>query len=180
MSHTPHLIVVDVETSGLDPLTHDVLEVAAIDLTAGDELHFVPTPTRPEWQTNAEPEALRINRYYERGVYNDQVDTATTGKRWKTLADMLDGNILAGANPQFDAAFVDAALRHWGIEPTRRHQLRDLATYASGILRLDPAEPISSAAIFAKLGIVNRDPHSARGDATATAAAFSALRQQAS
>lgn len=177
---TPHLIVVDVETSGLDPLTHDVLEVAAIDLNTGDELHFVPTPTRNEWQTEASPEAMQVNRYYERGVYKDQVDTATTGERWAALAEMLDGNILAGANPWFDAAFVDAAMRHWGITPGRRYQLRDLATYASGILRLDPANPTSSATVLDKLGITNRAPHSARGDATAAAAAFSALRQQAS
>lgn len=177
---TPHLIVVDVETSGLDPITHDVLEVAAINLFTGDELRFVPTPTRPDWPANAAPEALQVNRYYERGVYKDQVDTETTGKRWKTLADMLDGNILAGANPWFDAAFVDTALHHWGIEPTRRYQLRDLATYASGILRLDPSAPTSSATVFDKLGIINREPHSAYGDATATAAAFAALHQQAS
>ena len=143
MSHLPHLIVVDVETSGLDPLTHDVLEVAAIDLATGEELHFAPTPTRPDWLTAADPEALQVNRYYERGIYAHQVDVETTGRRWATVAKMLEGNILAGANPWFDAAFVDAALRHWGITPARRHQLRDLATYASGILRLDPAKPAS-------------------------------------
>lgn len=177
---TPHLIVVDVETSGLNPDTHDVLEVAAIDLTTSEELHFVPTPTRPDWQTVASPEAMQVNRYYERGVFKDQVDDDTTRKRWIALAGMLDGNIIAGANPQFDAAFVDAALRHWKIKPTRRHQLRDLATYASGILRIDPAEPTSSATVLDELGIINRSPHSALGDATAAAAAFSALRQQAS
>lgn len=180
MSHLPHLVVVDVETSGLDPLTHDVLEVSAIDLATDEELHFVPTPTRSEWILSAEPEALQINRYYERGIYKEEVDSETTGKRWKTLADMLDGNIVAGANPWFDAAFIDAALKYWGIEPARRYQLRDLATYAAGILRLDPAEPISSTTVFDKLDIVNLDPHSASGDATATAAAFHALRKIAS
>lgn len=180
-SSTPHLIVVDVETSGLDPTCHDVLEVAAIDLATGEDLTFVPTPVRGSWLEEADPDALRINRYFERAVYRDRVDVDTTRDRWRLLADILDGNIIAGANPQFDASFVDAAMRHWGIECRRRHQLRDLATYAAGVLGIDPAELVSSASIFESLGVVNDSPHSAWGDAAATADAFRTLldRQRA-
>lgn len=177
-SSTPHLIVVDVETSGLDPTRHDVLEVAAIDLVTGEDLTFVPTPVSGSWLEEADPDALRINRYFERAVYRDRVDVDTTRDRWRLLAKMLDGNIIAGANPQFDASFVDAAMQHWEIKCRRRHQLRDLATYAAGVLGTDPAEPLSSASILESLGVVNNSPHSAWGDTAATADAFRTLRER--
>jgi DNA polymerase-3 subunit epsilon len=175
-STLPHLIVVDVETSGLSPIKHDVLEVAAIDLTTGEELHFVPSPIFPEWLKAADPGAMKVNRYFERGVYADQVDLETTRKRWGTLGTMLDGNILAGVNPAFDARFVDAAMKYHEVECRRRYQLRDLATYAAGVLGHDPAEPTSSSEIFTALEVANEEAHSALGDARATAQAFNILR----
>lgn len=185
MSTLPRLIVVDVETSGLDVAAHDVLEVAAIDLATGDELYFVPNPINVEWLPAADPDALRINRYFERRVYADQLDVTTTRDRWRALAKMLDGNILAGVNPDFDARFIEAAFStHSALAPTpftgrRNHRMRDLATYAAGVLGTDPAEPASSSDIFTSLGIVNDEPHSARGDARATAEAFRRLQATA-
>lgn len=175
----PHLIVVDVETSGLDPHTHDVLEVAAIDLLTGDELYFVPFPTNTNWRNRASAEALGINRYFERGIWADECDTVTTRERWTTLDAMLAGNIIAGANPWFDATFIDAAMRHHQLTPQRKHQLRDLATYAHGVLGTAPAFPLRAGEIFATLGIANPDAHSALGDARATAEAFTKLRAMA-
>lgn len=175
-STLPHLIVVDVETSGLDPDSHDVLEVAAVDLATGEELHFVPTPTSSIWRDQSSAPALRVNRYFERGVFEHQVDEETTRKRWESLATMLDGNILAGVNPAFDAKFVDKAMEFHTVECRRRYQLRDLATYAAGVLRTDPAEPTSSSEVFAALGVTNQEAHSALGDARATAEAFNKLR----
>ncbi|WP_010540397.1 exonuclease domain-containing protein [Dietzia alimentaria] len=173
---TPHLIVVDVETSGLDPNMHDVLEVAAIDLTTGAEHYFVPTPTSLGWRTLASGPAMRVNRYFERAVYDNTLDERDTIKAWEELATMLDGNILAGVNPWFDAAFVDAALAHHRIECRRSHRLRDLATYAAGVLGTDPSEPASAADIFAILDVTNEEAHSALGDTRATARAFQLLR----
>lgn len=182
---TPHLIVVDVETSGLDVTQHDVLEVAAIDLTNGEELHFAPLPINGDWLPKADPDALRINRYFERRVYADQLGYSTTVDRWRALATMLDGNILAGVNPDFDARFIEAAFGHWQSVSEesrwsrRRHQMRDLATYAAGVLGTDPAAPTRSADIFASLGIRNEEEHSAYGDAAATAEAFRRLQATA-
>lgn len=176
--HQPRLIVVDVETSGLDPDAHDILEVAAIDLDTGAELHFVPTPTRRSWRTRASDPAMRVNRYYERAVYERTLDPAATRTAWEELATMLDGNIIGGANPWFDAAFVDRALGFHSVECRRSHRLRDLATYAAGVLRIDISEPSSAADIFDMLGISNEEAHSALGDARATAMAFRALSRK--
>jgi DNA polymerase-3 subunit epsilon len=181
-NHLPHLVVVDVETSGLNPHRHSVLEVAAIDLTTNEELIFVPDPAvpplhgSPRWQAIAQDKALAVNRYYERKVWEQTATPAATEDAWNALAAMLDGNLIAGANPEFDAQFVDAAMHHWGIEPKRRHQTRDLVTYAAGALGFDPAIPLGSGDLIARLGITNTMPHSAEGDARAAAEAFQMIR----
>ncbi|MGN0100733.1 MAG: exonuclease domain-containing protein [Dietzia sp.] len=185
----PHLVVVDVETSGLDPRRHSVLEVAALDLTTHEELIFVPSPVVPDddrwwrwfarrrrWQDLASPEAMKVNRYHERRVSDLQLDVPRTTGAWTALNAMLAGNLIAGANPEFDAKFVDTTMRQWGIEPRRRRQTRDLVTYAAGALDFDPAIPMRSGDLIDRLGITNVLPHSAEGDARAAAEAFQMIR----
>lgn len=167
------LVVVDIETSGLDPARHVVLEVCAINLRTGRELAFTPEP-QLDWIKRAAPEAFSINRYFERRVYRSQLDAKTTRARWRELAEMLDGAIVCGANPWFDTAFLDPIL--WpDTEPRRDYHLRDLTTLAVGILDLDPAVPWSQRSILEQLEITNHKPHSATGDARACAEAFRAL-----
>lgn len=176
MTATPparDLVVVDIETSGLDPHRHTVLEVCAINLRTNDELHFVPEP-KLDWKISASNEAMAINRYFERHVYRDQLDTETSAKRWEELADMLDGAIVCGAAPWFDVSFLDPLL--WpDTKPRRDHHLRDLGTYAAGVLAVDPAVSWSQSRVLELLNITNTGPHSARGDARACAEAFLAL-----
>lgn len=177
----PHLVVVDVETSGLNPRQHSVLEVAAIDLTTHEELIFVPIPVvpplpgSPAWESVASAEALTVNRYYERRLWEQRATALATVDAWDGLNEMLDGNLIAGANPEFDASFLDATMHHLGIEPKRRHQTRDLVTYAAGRLGFDPAIPMRSGELIDHLGITNAMPHSAEGDARAAAEAFQML-----
>lgn len=168
----PHLVVVDVETSGTDPSRHCVLEVAAIDLTTHEELRFVPRPPAG-WMENAELEALAVNRYMERRLWELEIEANEPA--WKALAQMLDGNMIAGANPGFDGTFLRTEMKANGLEPTWSYRTRDLATYAAGVLGLDPAEPHTASGILRLLDIDNTLPHTAYGDALAEATAFHAL-----
>lgn len=174
-SIVPHLVVVDVETSGLDPDTHIVLEVAAIDLHTHEELVFVPHLPDSSWRGRATAEALEVNRYDERRLSEDTAGPLATVDAWSGLNEMLEGNLIAGANPEFDAKFVDKALYNLGIKPLRRHQTRDLVTYAAGVLGIDPAIAMRSGELITMLGITNELPHSAQGDARAAAEAFRLL-----
>lgn len=101
-----HLIVVDTETTGLDPNVHVPVEVAAINVTTGEELRFVPYVSRDQLGA-ADPRAMQINRYYERGLFAQACPFRET-KDWDSLWAMLRGNTLAGANPRFDAAMLVA------------------------------------------------------------------------
>ena len=188
------LIVVDVETTGLDVDKHWVLEVAAINVLTGDELYFVPALPVGALDT-ADGKALKINGYFEReGFQHRREADASEGCRNK-LWDWLDGNTLAGSNPTFDAAMLN---RHqeWnaatsspvplrGERPTGRrlspwhHRLADLSAYAAGALGIRATALPGLDVVCRSLKVENADPHSALGDARATADCFRKLANMA-
>lgn len=163
------LVVVDVETTGLSA-TAWPLEVAAINVTTGEEFQFVPFVTDSALG-NADRKALQINRYYERGVWADMLpDVAANKEKYDHLRNMLAGNTFAGSNPTFDANIIGRFTSEvW------HHRLADLSAYAAGRLGIDPTELPGLAAVCERLGITNYGEHSAFFDAQATADCFKAL-----
>lgn len=178
------LIVVDVETTGLDPDYHLPIEVAAINMRTGEELYFVPLIS-PKALGQASGEALQINRYYERGVYKAMVPSGTeTANYYDRLWQMLEGNTFGGSNPRFDARILcrgaaipigDPDMNNRPREEVWHHRLADVASYAAGTLALHPAKAPGLADLCQRLGISVDEPHSALGDARATAECFNRL-----
>lgn len=169
---TRHLIVVDIETTGLvNPVP---LEIAAINVDTGEEFYMVLQVTGTQLAA-AEPIALKINRYYERGVYEDMLNAEETKGGYGWLSEMLTGNTFAGSNPTFDSAILRKALG----DQVWHHRLADLAAYTAGILGLDPTELPGLADVCAKCYVTNDEPHGAMSDARATAACFRQLRDWA-
>ncbi|QFG08906.1 DNA polymerase III [Mycobacterium phage MalagasyRose] len=188
-----HLVVVDLETTGL----HDdaaILEVAAVNVDTGEELHFVPF-LAPEALAKAEPKALQINRYFERGLFEQALTAERTMDSYRQLQVMLRGNTFGGSNPAFDSALVARAVIaievSWLSSPKRHapppyvetvgrvwhHRLGDLAAYAAGPLGIDVRELEGLDQVLGRLGMeaLGDGRHTALGDARATVAAFMAL-----
>jgi len=166
---TRQLIIVDVESTGLGDKAVP-LEIAAINVDSGEEFHMVPHVTRQQL-VDAEPDALRINRYYERGLYRDMYDDeAGTTHAYGFLANMLRGNTLGGSNPAFDARLLAP---HTGA--VWHHRLADVSAYACARMGLPPTELPGLEKVCEFLQVVNTEPHSALGDARATAECFRRL-----
>jgi DNA polymerase-3 subunit epsilon len=172
------VIVVDIESTGLKE-HHVPIEVAAINLETGDEFYFVPYMGSTV-ASGADPDALRINRYFERGIYKYADRTPPeTSDHYRDLAVMLKDNTLAGSNPRFDAGKISDQLRRIGngrdwVEPWH-HRLLDLSAYAAGVLGISPSSLPGLHQVCEALDIVNEEEHGAMGDARATAACFKAL-----
>lgn len=135
---------IDTETTGLDPDQHEIWEIAVIMRHPGGgdwESHYQLRKAELHLIHSADPKALEIGRYYERLIVSDDCGYAQidgTGKpcamSYKTLVHdltrLLDGAVLVGSNPAFDAAFLrnflDAAPWHY--------RTVDIATLAVGHL----------------------------------------------
>lgn len=170
------VIVVDVETSGLDPEHHSVLEIAAVPLNTLDGDGLVFTPAVPvDWLGEADFDALSLNRYFERRLWQDEYSQADTEASLQDLGELLDGAIFAGANPAFDVAFLRPLFAEYGMDfPQIHYRLLDLAPYAAGALGLGTDLP-GLARVCELLDLTNPGPHTALGDAQVTAEAFRVL-----
>jgi DNA polymerase-3 subunit epsilon len=192
MSDKRALIVVDVETTGLDVTEHWALEVAAVNVTTGDELYFVPALPSGALD-EADGKALKLNGYFSRDVFAHRLDVKAANKYWRQLWDWLDGNTLAGSNPTFDAAMLNRAAQ-WSTMPEGsssmrygekveeqlalspwHHRLADLSAYAAGALGIEPTAMPGLDVVCRSLHVENLTPHSAMGDARATAECFRKL-----
>lgn len=159
------VIVVDTETTGLDPSKHIAVEVAWWNLSTNERGVFVP-PHNVGWVLrHGDPTALEINQYRERIVNSPQ---DFSGRCAEALEDQLENNTMAGANPEFDDAFLRKI-----ILMKRHHRLWPIGAYAAGKLNLDYIPGLTD--VCARLGIAAPD-HSAAGDVTATGQALLALR----
>jgi len=104
--HRP-LIVVDTETTGLDPDLHRVLEIGFCDEWGRPLYHRKIKPSK-ETLKHASPSALAINGYTEES-WTLGVDS------FEQVADdvfgLLTAGIIVGQNPHFDLGFLKKELR---------------------------------------------------------------------
>ena len=89
--------VIDVETTGLNPNIHEIIEVAIV--TKDESYHAKVIPMNIE---HASPKALEINGYNEKDWYG-AVPAKDVAIR---TAKMLDGKTIIGHNPSFDMSFL--------------------------------------------------------------------------
>lgn len=163
MSAERHVVVVDLETSGLRPIDVAV-EVAWWDLDSDHRGAFIP-PHDVDWVLHhGDPQALEINDYFRRGLDREPQDRGYTETR--RLHAALSGNTLAGSNPRFDAAMLYDLFFDDALDPEPWHyRLWDLSAYAAGVLGLNELPGLAK--VCELLGIPGGD-HTAEGDVTAT------------
>ena len=127
------LVALDTETTGLDPDTEDVFEIAVVDLQTGAEREWHLQP-RPEVVAAMHPKAVEVNRYPER-VAEPDWNWHSTHHLDGPLRDLLDGAHIVGAVPDFDTRHLTSLYRRFGMEPPRWHyHLIDVEAMAVGWL----------------------------------------------
>ncbi len=105
--------VVDVETSGLKPRWHHLLQLAVVVV----DVHGA---VRSEWATYVRPRWWRVSRLGPRhvhGITRSMLrDAPSESEAMAELAARLHGTVLVAHNAAFDLAFLCRAARRAGVE----------------------------------------------------------------
>jgi DNA polymerase III epsilon subunit-like protein len=127
---------VDVETTGTDPGRHHAWDIAVVEPDGARHQWFV----KPDLGT-ADPHALKVGQFYRRTAGLLAPLARRQGPKWSDpakaaveIAVLLDGAVLLGHNPPFDAAMLAALLRRNGQVLTADHHQIDTGTLVTGFI----------------------------------------------
>jgi DNA polymerase-3 subunit epsilon len=149
-------IILDTETTGLDPLQGDrVIEVAAVELVnllpTGVTFHRLLDPQR-----DIPAEATRVHGFTNADLAGKPLFAAVA----QDLLGFLGDAPIVAHNAPFDFGFLDAELRRCGLPPLDRGRMIDSLALAK---ERYPGMPNSLDALCRRLGVDNsmRDSHNA-------------------
>jgi DNA polymerase-3 subunit epsilon len=165
-------VVVDLETTGLDPRRDEIVSFAAIPvdgacIVAGDVLVGLVRPETPPPGSSIEIHGLRPA---------DLATAAPAAEALAPLAAAMEGRTMVAHAAWVERDFLGPPLRALGAGLSR-HTVDTAALWR--LLCVDRGEPdpgwCSLSAIAEALGLPSHRPHEADGDALTTAQAFLAL-----
>ena len=174
-------VALDLETTSLDKKYAVPLEIAAVEYSpdpavAARTILLAPRH-RMEIFALADPEALTINRFFERGVYRAwPAGSEETADQLIELSDFLRGATIVGANPAYDTAVLGRYLRErvQRIEPWH-HRLYDVECATAAVKGLESIPSLKDCLTLWDLP-AQEYAHTALGDARAALAVFHAIR----
>ncbi|MCR5373639.1 MAG: hypothetical protein K6E41_09275 [Solobacterium sp.] len=151
---TSTFVVIDLETTGLDQLKDEIIEIAAVKIKRGLVIDEFSSLVNIDKKISAEISALT-------GITNDMLaDQPRLNELIPALADFIGSADIAAHNAAFDRGFLT---RSW---PDQRQWI-DTLTLAQIVY---PCEPSHSLAWLTQaFGIENPNAHRAMSDALATA-----------
>jgi len=170
------LAFIDVETTGLDSDTAEIIELGAVIAKIKDGelvvIDQVDLKIHPQHIETAEPQALRINGYNEA----DWLFAVTLEDAMKSFAEKTEGAVFVAHNLTFDYGFIDRAFKNTGIENKMHyHKLDTIAIAFAKLHDQDDINKFSLKALTEYYGIENKKAHSAFADAYATYEVFKKL-----
>ena len=154
--------VVDIETSGLKPRRHRILQIAVVTVADGSVVDEWTSLVRLPWYRRVGPSRVH-------GLRRAQLRTAPEpGTVLGELARRLEGATFVAHNVRFDWPFLARAARRARVALPEVPQVDTLWLSR----RLDPERQLlhGLAAVAERYGVVNARPHDALHDARTTAA----------
>ena len=154
--------VIDIETSGLDPNVHEILEFAGklVDQKTLEVVYEISFRVRPLHIETAHPKALEVNGYTPEKWAN-AIDPEEAIHR---IVNLCSGAIILGHNPRFDISFIEAAIKTYRVEKRIDYHMVDTVTLAVEHLVPLGLDSVSLVNVCKFLGIPNDNAHTAMGD----------------
>ena len=148
---------IDIETTGLNPAVHEIIEIALI-IEGEEGLHRFSTKIKPKFIEHAEPRALEVNGF----SFEEWRDAPYDMEVAEEIASLIQGCTLIGHNVNFDAEFLEEMLHKCGCKYAPRRRKIDTITLAHEHLYFWPAHSLSSLRLF--FGISTIGEHRAMKD----------------
>lgn len=147
------VIFLDTETTGLDIERHEVWEFGAVvysnpDVLDSEDPIEVNLVWEPTWLEYADPNAIKVNRYYQRTHEMTQstepLDTSGYGfsdpyEAAKYIAYLCENAIVIGNNPGFDEMFLTKLCREQSQVFANFHRKHNVSDIAYGMLTAEHA-----------------------------------------
>jgi DNA polymerase III alpha subunit (gram-positive type) len=162
-----NLVFIDLETTGLEPYTHEILELACllVDSKTLEVKDKYLTKVRPSHIDTADSEGLEVVGYTSE-KWKDALSLEETLIRFNELAKDA---ILVGWNIQFDWSMIDAAFSSLKIEANFDYHSIDVCSIAyTKLLKEEGLEKLSLGDVAKFLNIEVNGRHSSIGDIMAT------------
>jgi DNA polymerase-3 subunit epsilon len=156
--------VIDCETTGINPATDRILQVAAVIVDSSgrivDEFSTVVKPESPEVYEHG---AEHIHGISEEQVRNGMPLREALERLWS----ISDGNVFTAHNARFDIGFLTAESERVGLSPRIDNHIDTLALARR--VDTEKTRRHSLEALCEHYGIERERAHDAKADATATA-----------
>ena len=164
--------VVDLETTGLDPASDEIISFAALHIERGrlrldDARYQLIRPRRMPRRDSIVIHGLRSAELEDAPSLEDALDR---------LVEALSGKAMVAHVAAIEEGFLEPAFRARGIALT--NPIVDTAALGAELFRLrkqDPPDGLGLTALAQALGLPVHRPHEADGDALTTAQVFLAL-----
>ena len=156
--------VVDFETTGINPSTDRIVQLAAIVVNGeGEIVEEFDTVVKPESPDNYTHGAEHIHGISESEVANGMPLSEALQKLW----DISSGNVFTAHNARFDIGFLHAESERIGLEYRVESHIDTLSLARK--IDTDKSRRHSLEALCQHYGIQREKAHDAKADATATA-----------
>ena len=158
-----NIVFLDIETTGLDPATHEILEVGMVrryySEIARENVDYEEHFSLPISEERADAKALEINKYAERRQLLSLIEI-DSAKAAEGLREVLADALVVGNNVQFDLRFIERLIggTPWYYSPL------DLKAWAAGMCGM--SKPASTKFIAELADVpLSTDAHTALVDA---------------
>lgn len=157
--------VVDLETTGFDPRTDRIVQMAAVVVnTRGEVIDSFDTVVKPE-----SPEQYEHGAEHVHGISREMVEETGMPLReaMERIWSISEGKVFTAHNARFDIGFLEAESERIGLSRKITDYVDTLAL--ARMADSDRTRKHSLEALCAHYGITRDRAHEARSDATATA-----------
>ena len=166
-----NLAFVDVETTGLDPEKHEIIELALVLVRQkgdkGNEFEVIEEfeiKIKPEFIGRADPQALKVNGYDP----SQWIFASTLAEAMKVFGEKTKDAIFVAHNMTFDYAFIDKAFKQTSVPNEMFYAKLDTISMAYAKLHNNPmVEKFRLQKLCEYFGVENAKAHTALSDTRA-------------